>query len=225
MTVGEQNTTALAERVEALQASVAALEKQIGRAGREQLKANALAETQAERLDEALAALRAADARREAELAAARAQNQTAVAEARLAVARAMFPTLDGLDEAIRAGQASLAHTTRRESPAALLRRLLINGDPPPTAQPDPALAAWLEGLHMVRRRLLDALAAEGVTPIDAEGQPFDPQRHIAVEVLPADQPAGTVLHALRRGFTAGARVLRHAEVAVSGPHNKDYSR
>ena len=69
----------------------------------------------------------------------------------------------------------------------------------------------------MVRRRLLDALAAEGVTLIAAEGQPFDPRRHIAVEVVAAAAPSGTVMQEIRRGFVVGTRVLRHAEVAVAG--------
>lgn len=208
-----QEELALAARIEALQATVAALEKQIGRAGREQLKANALAETQAEGLAEALAALRSAEEGRERELAAAREEAARAVSEARLAVARAMFPTVDGLDEALRAGRASLAHAARGEAPSELLRRLLLGGE----GRRDEALAAWLEGLAMVRRRLLDALAAEGVTPIAAEGRAFDPRRHVAVEVVAAAAPPGTVVQELRRGFVAGERVLRHAEVAVAG--------
>lgn len=211
----------LVARIEALQAAVAALEKQVGRAGREQLRANALAETQAGRLEAALDALRAAEERREAELAAARAQAQDAVAEARLAVARGFFPTLDGLDEAIRAGHATLAHSAQPEPPTTLLLRLLLGaaeGEGRREADSlGPALEAWLEGLALVRRRLLDALAAEGVTPIPAEGRPFDPRRHIAVEVVAADAPPGTVVQEIRRGFACGARVLRHAEVAVAG--------
>lgn len=213
-------TAELAARLEALQASVAALEKQLGRAGREQLKSNALAEAQAERLDAALEALRTADRHREEELAAERARARAAVAEARLEVARAMFPVLDGLDEALRAGDAARARPDSVEPPGALLRRLLLGADdeanaPPPP--PDPTLGPWLEGLAIVRRRLLDALAAEGVLPIPTVGHPFDPRRHLAVEVVPGATPPGTVVHELRRGFVAGERVLRHAEVAVAG--------
>jgi molecular chaperone GrpE len=220
----EQLTPDLAARIDALQAAVAALEKQIGRAGREQLKANALSETQAERLAAALEALRAAEERHEAQIVADRQQAQSAVSEARLAVARAMFPALDGLDEAIRAGRATLDHAARHEPADALLRRLLLGDAEADTLRA--ALDAWLGGLGMVRRRLLDALAAEGVTLIAAEGQPFDPHRHIAVEVIAADAPPGTVVQEIRRGFMASARVLRHAEVAVVGepPQKKELS-
>lgn len=217
MTTREQEAPELLARIEGLQAALAALEKQVGRAGREQLRANALAETQSEHLAEALAALRAAEERHAAELRAAREQAEAAVSEARLAVARAIFPAIDGLDEAMRAGEATLAHAAAPQAPDDLLRRLLL-GDAPQAA-PDPlraALAAWLDGLAMVRRRLLDTLAAEGVTPIPAEGLPFDPRHHLAVEVIAANAPPGTVVAVVRRGFVAGARVLRHAEVAVA---------
>lgn len=220
MTNGAQAPAELADRLDALQAAVAALEKQIGRAGREQLKANALAETQAERLAATVEALRAAEARREAELVAAQQQARAAVAEARLEVARSMLPALDGIDEAIRAGRATLEHGARREAPSELLQRLLLgNGaaEGPGGGASQAALAAWLDGLTIVRRRLLDALAAEGLTPIAAEGRPFDPRLHIAVEVVTASAPPGTVLQEIRRGFAAGARVVRHAEVAVAG--------
>jgi molecular chaperone GrpE len=206
----------LSARIDALQATVAALEKQIARAGREQLRANALAETQAERLAAALDALRAAEERRDAELGQARAR----AAEARLEVVRSLLPVVDGLDEAIRAGRATLEHRGGEEPPADLLRRLLLGAPEAAGRGAEPlrdALGAWLEGLLIVRRRVLDALAAEGVAPIAAEGRPFDPRRHIAVEVVAAAAAPGTVLHEIRRGFVAGERVLRHAEVAVAG--------
>jgi molecular chaperone GrpE len=211
----EQAPPDLTDRIDALHAAVTALEKQIGRAGREQFKANALAETQAERLAAAIDALRNAEERREAENTTDRQQSQAALAEARIAVARAMFPAIDGLDEAIRSGRATLDHAARRESAETLLRRLLLGSDD--TDALSAAFEAWLAGLTMVRRRLLDALAAEGVTLIAAEGLPFDPRRHIAVEVVTADVAPGMVVQEIRRGFAVGARVLRHTEVAVAG--------
>lgn len=215
---------ALAARLDSLQTTVAGLEKQLARAGREQLKANALAEAQAERLEGALAALRVADERRASELADERQRGRVALSEARLDVVRAVLPVLDGLDDALRAGRASLSYGGRANPPTstdALLQQLLLGSAEtaqPPRREPLRAnLEAWLVGLEMVRRRLLDALAAEGVMPIESEGQPFDPRRHVAVEVIASDAVPGTVLQELRRGFVAGERILRHAEVGVAG--------
>ncbi len=79
-------------------------------------------------------------------------------------------------------------------------------------------LTAWLEGLHFVQDRLLAVLDAEGVRPIETEGDAFDPRLHVAIETVPAteDAPSGTIVHETRRGYLAGETVLRYAEVVVA---------
>lgn len=80
------------------------------------------------------------------------------------------------------------------------------------------AHVAWLRGLELVRERFLETLALEGVQPIAAAGQAFDPYRHVAVDTAPAGPgaPSGTVIAEARRGYVAGDRVLRYAEVVVA---------
>ncbi|WP_129671434.1 nucleotide exchange factor GrpE [Candidatus Chloroploca sp. Khr17] len=218
----DQSVASLAPRLDTLATALAALEKQMSRAGREQLKANALAETQAKRFDATLDELRTVAEQREQESAAERERLAATVSEARLTVVRSFFPVLDGLDEAIRTADTILHQAHRAESPEALLLRLLE--DPVgcaelglPSVPLQEALESWLQGLVIVRRRLLDAMASEGVTPILAEGRPFDPHHHIVVEVIHSrTAPAGMVLQETRRGLMIGTRVLRHAEVAVA---------
>lgn len=78
--------------------------------------------------------------------------------------------------------------------------------------------AAWLAGLRMVRQRWLETLALEGVRPIPAIGERFDPHQHVALEAVPCrdDAPPGTIVAEARRGYLAGERVLRYAEVTVT---------
>ena len=69
------------------------------------------------------------------------------------------------------------------------------------------------------RQQLLDALRRHGVKRIEAQGQPFDPNKHQAVMQQPsADQPPNTVLQVLQQGFMIHDRVLRPARVIVSVP-------
>lgn len=76
---------------------------------------------------------------------------------------------------------------------------------------------ALLEGLRLVKGQLEGALAKSGVTPIDAEGQPFDPNLHEAITHMPSpDVPEGTVLAQTRRGYKMGDKLLRPAQVVVS---------
>jgi molecular chaperone GrpE len=75
------------------------------------------------------------------------------------------------------------------------------------------------QGVSMVLTQLLDLLPRHGVTPIEAAGKQFDPNLHQAVMQRPAaDQPPGTVLDVLERGFMIHDRVLRPARVVVASP-------
>jgi molecular chaperone GrpE len=74
-----------------------------------------------------------------------------------------------------------------------------------------------VQGVAMVQNQLLEVFRRHGITPIEAEGKPFDPNLHEAVMQQPAaDRPTNTVLQVLERGFTIHDRVLRPAKVIVS---------
>jgi len=77
--------------------------------------------------------------------------------------------------------------------------------------------AGIVTGLEMVHKQLLETLAKHGVQPIEALGQPFDPNRHEALMQTPdPEQPEGTVVAEYGRGYTLKDRVLRPSRVAVS---------
>lgn len=77
--------------------------------------------------------------------------------------------------------------------------------------------STWVEGFALIQRKLQNTLQREGVTPIEAEGQPFDATRHQAVIVETAeDVPSGTVLQVLQQGYMLDDRVLRPAMVKVA---------
>lgn len=68
-----------------------------------------------------------------------------------------------------------------------------------------------------VYKQLVDCLKRLGVSPMRPEGKEFDPNLHEAVMRQPtAEQPEGTVLEELVRGYFLGDRVLRHALVKVA---------
>ncbi len=74
----------------------------------------------------------------------------------------------------------------------------------------------WFNGLLGVHRKLQTVLEGEGVKPIEALGQPFDPNFHDAVmhEDAGAEQ-AGKVTADLRKGYTLHDRVIRPSMVKV----------
>jgi molecular chaperone GrpE len=74
-----------------------------------------------------------------------------------------------------------------------------------------------VQGVVGTQAQLLDALKRHGVTPVEAQGEPFDPNVHQAVQMMPSkEQPANTVLQVLQQGFLIHDRVLRPAAVVVA---------
>ncbi|HEY6179840.1 MAG TPA: nucleotide exchange factor GrpE [Kofleriaceae bacterium] len=73
-----------------------------------------------------------------------------------------------------------------------------------------------VEGVQLVLRQFLTAFERLDVTPIEAGGQPFDPNLHEAISQQESDAPPGTVVQVLQRGYKAGDRLLRPALVVVA---------
>jgi molecular chaperone GrpE len=75
----------------------------------------------------------------------------------------------------------------------------------------------WVDGVRLVERKLRSLLEAEGVTQIEALGQPFDPNLHEAVVYEEtADHPDNQVIGELQRGYRLRDRVLRPSLVRVA---------
>ncbi|HEU5199023.1 MAG TPA: nucleotide exchange factor GrpE [Ktedonobacterales bacterium] len=80
------------------------------------------------------------------------------------------------------------------------------------------------QGMRMVQWQLSEILRSEGLTPVPALGQPFDPHIHEAVETVEApDQPEGMVVEEVQKGYMMGEEMLRPARVKVSAnaSHNE----
>jgi molecular chaperone GrpE len=74
-----------------------------------------------------------------------------------------------------------------------------------------------LTGVQMIYKQVLDFLSKEGVSPMNAAGQPFDPNQHEAVVQEESEEhPDQTVLDEFRRGYMLNGRVLRHALVKIA---------
>jgi molecular chaperone GrpE len=76
------------------------------------------------------------------------------------------------------------------------------------------------EGVRIVYEHFLKVLRGRHIEPIEALGRPFDPDLHEALMQRPHDdQPAGTVIQELARGYRMRERVIRPSKVIVSsGP-------
>lgn len=72
-------------------------------------------------------------------------------------------------------------------------------------------------GVELIYKQLLDALAKLGVRPIPAQGEPFDPHYHEAIEMVDTISARDhEVLEELQRGYKFKDRLLRPAMVRVA---------
>ena len=84
-------------------------------------------------------------------------------------------------------------------------------------AAADPGLKAFIEGVELTERSLLNTLEKNGVKKFDPSGEKFDPNFQQAMyEVPDPSVPSGTVVQVVQAGYTIGERVLRPALVAVA---------
>ncbi|HWJ88209.1 MAG TPA: nucleotide exchange factor GrpE [Pelagibacterium sp.] len=81
----------------------------------------------------------------------------------------------------------------------------------------DGTLKSLIEGIEMTEREMQRLLQKNGVSPILAEGEKFDPHLHQAMfEVPDPSVPEGTIVQVVQAGYAIGERVLRPAMVGVA---------
>jgi molecular chaperone GrpE len=83
------------------------------------------------------------------------------------------------------------------------------------SAQDQPDFDRFLKGIELVYSKLVDALKAEGLERMQAEGTPFDPALHEALLQTGEGEGDPIVADVLRPGYTLKGRVARHAGVRV----------
>jgi molecular chaperone GrpE len=91
-----------------------------------------------------------------------------------------------------------------------------LNSVPPAKS----AKHSWLEGIRLVERKFKSSLEAQGLTPIKALGEPFDPNFHEAVRQDKGKE--GIVIEEFQKGYMLGDRVLRPAKVVVGNGEEEE---
>ena len=72
------------------------------------------------------------------------------------------------------------------------------------------------KGVELVYAKLVDALRAEGLERIEAEGKPFDPNEHEALMQTGDGDGEPVVAEVFREGYRLRGKVLRPAQVRVT---------
>lgn len=73
------------------------------------------------------------------------------------------------------------------------------------------------EGVELTLKNFLDVLAKFRVEKLDPVGQPFDPEKHQAMTMVPnPDVAPNTVVEVFQKGYLLNGRLIRPAMVVVS---------
>lgn len=81
----------------------------------------------------------------------------------------------------------------------------------------DVALKSAREGMELTLKVLLDVFARYNLEQVDPQGQPFNPERHEAMTMVPMpDAEPNTVIDVLEKGYLLNGRLVRPARVVVS---------
>ncbi|MBR6737866.1 MAG: nucleotide exchange factor GrpE [Clostridia bacterium] len=106
-----------------------------------------------------------------------------------------------------------------KEGKIDVIKKLLVIGDNLDRALMMKLDDKTIEGLKLTKRQYDEALASEGVTPIDPLGEVFDPNTQEAVMKVPKEEgeTAGTVKQVFLKGYKLGEKVIRYAQVVVIG--------
>lgn len=71
-------------------------------------------------------------------------------------------------------------------------------------------------GVELTLKQLAAVFARAQILDVDPKGEKFDPHRHQAVQMVPSEQPANSVVDVVQKGYLLNDRVLRPAMVTVA---------
>ena len=79
------------------------------------------------------------------------------------------------------------------------------------------AVKSIAEGVELTHKSLIDVLAKFNIEVVDPVGEPFDPNVHQAMTMVPnPDMEPNTVMDVMQKGYTLSGRLIRPAMVVVS---------
>jgi len=75
----------------------------------------------------------------------------------------------------------------------------------------------FIVGIKMIYAQFHSILEAEGLRPIKAAGEKFDPYKHEVLMKEESNRSEDTILEEFQKGYMLNDKVLRHSKVKVSG--------
>jgi molecular chaperone GrpE (heat shock protein) len=203
------------ERQFFLKDEVEEIKKSLTRVGREQFKSLTILEGQQAAMESAITRLNEELAKKDQQVLELKQSLGESERDQRIKILQSLFPVLDGLEEGLQMFPQFTSPGSHAKK--SWLRRIFHRNPGGDSADSSQLLADWMEGLRLIHRRMLNLLEREGILPMVALGEPFDPHFHVAVgaEYRP-DMAENTIVAEQLKGYQIRNRPLRLAEVVVA---------
>ncbi len=106
-----------------------------------------------------------------------------------------------------------------KEGKIDMVNKILVVGDNLDRALKMDLDAKTKEGIEMTARQFKETLEAEGITEINPENEPFDPNTQEAIMQMPKEEGevTGNVKQVFVKGYKMGDKIIRYAKVVVVG--------
>lgn len=86
----------------------------------------------------------------------------------------------------------------------------------PEDLRQDDKMKGLIAGIEATGRELDNVFQRNGITRVEAMGQPLDPNRHQAMVEIASDEEPGTIVQEMQAGYMIKDRLLRPALVGVA---------
>jgi molecular chaperone GrpE len=86
----------------------------------------------------------------------------------------------------------------------------------PDDLRQDERMKSLIAGIEATGRELDTVFQRNGITRVEAMGQPLDPHKHQAMVEIPSDAEPGTIVQEMQAGYMIKDRLLRPALVGVA---------
>jgi molecular chaperone GrpE len=74
-----------------------------------------------------------------------------------------------------------------------------------------------LEGTELIQKKMIGIIEKQGVEPLSAEGEEFDPDKHDALmQIENKDVESGKIIEEHLKGYKLNGKVIRHSQVIVA---------
>ena len=128
-----------------------------------------------------------------------------------------LFAEFDNYKKRTIKEKLELMKTAAQDTMSALLPVLDDFDRAKKNAEDDNSTEQFSEGVNLVYNKLYTVLKQKGLSPMETNGQDFDPELHESITEIPApsEDLKGKIVDTIEKGYVLKDKIIRHAKVVI----------